>query len=239
MWAVADHFGETWTTEHEEIWSIASYRESYANLGLYLPDFDDLQPTPGLEGPNVVKNRGRQKTRRFRKGDARREKRAYKCSHCGGRHASRFCKEQGRDTELEQLAEDSDSSDSDTETDRDQDALTVIPEPPLAPNNISVVQRPQAKDVRAPPTCSSCHQQGHSRSSRFCPDKNNLERHRDEDDAVGNDAGDLTANDTRADILREFEELREGHSRLDEQMESLRHLHAQKTAEVGSIFTCA
>ena len=238
MWAVADHFGETWTTDHEEIWTIASYRESYANLGLYLPDFDDLQPTPGLEGPNVVKNRGRQKTRRFRKGDARREKRAYKCSHCGGRHASRFCKEQGRDTELEQLAEDSDSSDSDTETDRDQDALTVIPEPPLPPNNISVVQRPQAKDVRAPPTCSSCHQQGHSRSSRFCPDKNNLGRHRDEDDAVGNDAGDLTANDTRADILREFEELREGHSRLDEQMESLRHLHAQKTAEVGSIFTC-
>ena len=114
----------------------------------------------------------------------------------------------------------------------------MIPEPPLPPNSISVVQRPQAKDVRAPPTCSSCHQQGHSRSSRFCPNKNNLERHRDEDDAVVNDASDLNANDTRADILREFEELREGHSRLDEQMESLRHLHAQKTAEVSSIFTC-
>lgn len=109
----------------------------------------------------------------------------------------------------------------------------MIPEPPLPPNNISAVQRPQAKDVRAPPTCSSCHQQGHSRSSRSCPDKNNLERHRDDDDAIGNDARDPPADDTRVDILREFEELREGHSRLDEQMESLRRLHAQKTAEVS------
>ena len=83
------------------------------------------------------------------RGDVRREKRAYKCSHCSGRHASRFCKEQGRDTELEQLAEDSDSSDSDTETDRDQGALTVIPEPPLPP------QQHQCRPAASSKGCTS------------------------------------------------------------------------------------
>ncbi len=238
MWAVSDHVGQNWDTDHEEIWSVASYSESYAKLGLYLPDFDDLQPTPDLEGPNVVKNRGRQKTRRFRRGDLRREKRAYRCSHCGGRHASRFCKEQGRDTELEQLADATNSSDSETETDADEDAPTTNPDPLLSPNTISAVRRSQAKDVRALPTCSSCHKKGRSRSSRSCPNRNNLELHRDEDDAVGNFTSGLPPDNTRSDIRRGFAELQEDRSRLDEPMESLRPLHAQKTAEVGSMSIC-
>ena len=136
----------------------------------------------------------------------------------------------------EQLADESESSDSETETDVDGDADDAFPERLLSPNNVSSIQWPHAEGVRAPPTCSSCHQQGHPRSSRFCPDSNNLQRHRDVDDAVGNHTPGLSPTDTQVDFRREFHGLREDHARLDEQMDFPRHLHSQKMAEVGSSF---